>query len=62
VLLILPRCAKPAGCGVDVRGDLAVCATCDRCPLGEVALPSELSIWKNFDLHLSPTIPLNGFG
>ncbi|MHB8078690.1 MAG: DUF116 domain-containing protein [Candidatus Krumholzibacteriia bacterium] len=37
VLLILPRCLGRSGCPVDVRGDLAVCADCRRCPLGEVA-------------------------
>lgn len=37
VLLILPRCIRRPGCPVDVRGDLAACADCRRCPLGEVA-------------------------
>jgi hypothetical protein len=37
VLLILPRCVKRPDCPIDVRGDLSICATCDRCPLGEVA-------------------------
>lgn len=37
VLLIMPRCVKQTGCGVDVQNSLELCQECWVCPLGDVA-------------------------
>lgn len=45
VLLILPRCVKPRGCGCDVRRSLGACRACADCQLGPVArLCEELGV------------------